>query len=112
MHRSNYQLYSITSSARGDRRGWNGEAERSCGLEVNHQLEPCRLFHRQLTRSGAVQNLRDLLSGRGSHLAEAGPYDMRPPASTNSRNANIVGKRFVTANSAICFRSATRIGSG
>src|ERR1700687_4822496 len=57
----------------GKQRWWNGEAERSCGLEVNHQLEPCRLLHRQLTRFAAVQNLRDLLGERGSHLAEAGP---------------------------------------
>src|SRR5262249_20391811 len=36
---------------------WNLEAERFCGLEVDHQFEPSRLHDRQVGRLRALENL-------------------------------------------------------
>ena len=41
----------------GEQRVGHGEAERLGGLEVDHQLEFCRLLDRQIGRFGAVQDL-------------------------------------------------------
>jgi hypothetical protein len=39
------------------------EADRLCGLEIDHQLELCRELDWQLTRLGALQNLVNEVGG-------------------------------------------------
>jgi hypothetical protein len=50
-----WRTYSITSSATA-RTGWNGQAQRLGGLEVDDQLELCRLHDRQVSGLLALQN--------------------------------------------------------
>ena len=38
----------------GEQRWWNLEAERLRGLEIDEQLEPCRLLYRNFTRLGPL----------------------------------------------------------
>src|SRR5215831_9064312 len=40
-----------------EERGWNGQAERSGGLQIDYQLKPSGLLYRQIARLGALQNL-------------------------------------------------------
>jgi hypothetical protein len=45
----------------GQKRFRDGEAEGVCGLEIDQQLELCRLLYRQIGRLGPLQNLRDII---------------------------------------------------
>jgi hypothetical protein len=58
-------LHSITSSARGEDRWRDCEAERLGGLQVDHQLEMGRLLDRQIGGLGALEDL----SGVNADLA-------------------------------------------
>src|SRR5262249_30696881 len=40
----------------GEQVGWDGEAKRFCGLEVDHELELCRLHDWQVGRFRALEN--------------------------------------------------------
>src|SRR6478609_5147672 len=44
----------------GEQRGWNFEAERLRGLEVDHQLELGRRLHRQIRRLLALEDAMDV----------------------------------------------------
>src|ERR1043166_1249508 len=44
-----------------EQRGGNGDAERFRGLQVDHELEPGRLFDRKVGRDGALQNPVDVV---------------------------------------------------
>ena len=59
----NPPLHSITSSARASSNGRNFEAERFCGLEVDHQLVLGRSLHRQVGRLLALEDAIDVASG-------------------------------------------------
>src|SRR5215813_221060 len=45
-------------------------AERSSGLEINHQLKLDRLLDRQVVRFGTLENLPDIME---AHLAKEAP---------------------------------------
>src|SRR5262245_23947186 len=46
-----------------EQRRRNFETERPCGLEVDHQLEPCWLLDRQVGRLGALEELVHIARG-------------------------------------------------
>jgi len=54
-------------------------------LEIDHQFERGRLFNRKISRRHPTQNLVDVIGGAPKEIRVAGPYDIRPPASTGSR---------------------------
>jgi hypothetical protein len=63
---SEERRYSITSSARCQKRLGDLQPERISRLEVDHQLELGRLLDRQVGWFGAVENLNDI---KGRHAA-------------------------------------------
>ena len=56
-----------------EQRHRKGETQRLGGLQVDHQLELCRLFDRQIGRLGASQDLIYLGRGATVHVREVRP---------------------------------------
>ena len=56
-----------------EQRHRKGETQRLGGLQVDHQLELCRLFDRQIGRLGAFQDLIYLGRGATVHVREVRP---------------------------------------
>ena len=54
----------------GEQRGWHGEAERLCGLEIDHQFEFGRLLNGQVGRLGTSENAIDVRSCSTKHIVE------------------------------------------
>ena len=57
MHHSRQRLYSITSSARAATARRHFEAERLCGGQMDHEIEPSRLHERQVGWLGASSSM-------------------------------------------------------
>src|SRR5688572_11219570 len=57
----------------------DGEAERSCSLQVDHQLELAGLLHRKLARPGAFQDLVDVARRTPDQDVEVGPIAHEAP---------------------------------
>ena len=63
-------FHSITSSARASSCGWNVEAERLGGLEVDDQLDLCGLDHRQVCRLLALENAAHIDAGLAKRIRQ------------------------------------------
>src|SRR6516162_81350 len=46
----------------------NGQAERFCSLQIDDQLELCRLLDREVGRFGALEDLVDIVGRDSEHL--------------------------------------------
>jgi hypothetical protein len=57
----------------GEQRRWNIEAERLCGLEIDHQFVLCRRLHRQLGRLLALEDAVDVAGGVPVLVKQIGP---------------------------------------
>jgi hypothetical protein len=68
----------MTSSARARIDRGDGQAERLRGLEIDDQLEPGRLFDRQIGGFGARQNPTDIDPDPAKHDGEAGSIADQP----------------------------------
>jgi len=53
MQRSKVRLFDYLVGA-GEQRGWDGEAERLCSLEIDDHLDLGRKFNRQIARLRAL----------------------------------------------------------
>ena len=62
------------------------KAKRLGGLEIEHELEPCRLLNWQVARMGALEDEVDVLSHPSVNSLRSVLYDKRPPASTKVRS--------------------------
>jgi hypothetical protein len=70
----------------GEYRGRDRQAERFGGLEIDHQLESCRLNHREVRGFVAIQYSANIDAGLAIDTDDAGATD-QSPATTNSRQA-------------------------
>ena len=82
------------------------QAERLGGLEVDDQLELGRLLDGEV---GGLRALEDLVHEVGGAPVPFGQwsYDKRPPASTSSCTANIVGSLVLSQLAMMCDRRVT-----
>ena len=81
--------------------GRHGEAERLGGLEINDQIELGWLLDREVSRLGAAQDLVDIVAGAPEKVRKVCPIDIKPPDTTYSRRACIVGNWASSANALI-----------
>jgi hypothetical protein len=62
--------HSITSSVKREQRRRDGNAQCLCGLKIDHQLEFCRLHHRQVGRLIAFEDACGIVAGETLPLIE------------------------------------------
>src|SRR5262249_408095 len=84
--------YSITSSARASSVGRDLEANRLCGLEVDHQIVLGRRLYRQIGRLLALEDPVDIASGAAEFRRSCGVV-ARPGVKHSSRIGPL---RFIT----------------
>src|SRR5262245_16219304 len=55
-----------------EHRRWDRQAEGLGGLEIDHQLERCRLLNREVGGLGAFEDLVDVISRAAKHVRKTG----------------------------------------
>jgi hypothetical protein len=81
-------MHSSDDSIRSGQHVWrNREADLLGGFEIDNELELRRLLDRQVGWLSAFQNFVYEYGGTFIEILRFVPYDIKPPASTNSRSS-------------------------
>ena len=102
----------MTRSASGQDIGRNGQSDLFGGLEIDDELELRRLFHWEIRRLCAFQDLIDVSGGATKQIEIAGTIVHQSASVHELGAAYIVGNRFFAAKSTIRSRRALIAGVG
>src|SRR5215208_3331754 len=84
--------------------GWKFKAERPGRLKVDDELELRRLLNGHFRRGAALDDAIDKRRRAVQRIGDVRAETISPPASANSRQPYIAGRRCCTASSAIRLR--------